>query len=66
MRPDINEINIHLLLSNDINRLRETGKEKYKSLFSFDIFLYLKALSKLLKMTQKYCNPDDIHNYETM
>jgi hypothetical protein len=26
MRPDINEINIHLLLSNDINRVREIGK----------------------------------------
>jgi len=25
MRTNTNEINIHLLLSNDINRLRETG-----------------------------------------
>ncbi|CAF4597057.1 unnamed protein product, partial [Rotaria socialis] len=28
MRTDNNEINIHLLLSNDIDRLRETGKSK--------------------------------------
>jgi hypothetical protein len=28
MRTNTNEINIHLLLSNDINRLREAGNEK--------------------------------------
>jgi hypothetical protein len=28
MRTNTNEINIHLLLSNDINRLREAGNKK--------------------------------------
>jgi len=52
MRPDINEINIHLLLSNDINRLREMGKYKKKSLSFFsDIFfcLVFKSFIKIIK-----------------
>ncbi|CAF1012171.1 unnamed protein product [Rotaria magnacalcarata] len=69
MRTDNNEINIHLLLSNDIDRLRETGKSKNKKRFFSSIahFLYyLKALSKLRKMAQENCNPNDVYNYETI
>lgn len=37
MRTNTNEINIHLLLSNDINRLRDAGlnnKNSFKQIFS--------------------------------
>ncbi len=68
MRTNTNEINIHLLLSNDINRLREAGTRKHLffffSLFQFNEFTL--ALSKLLKLTQQNCNHDTMHNHETM
>ncbi|CAF3726833.1 unnamed protein product [Adineta steineri] len=48
MRTNTNELNIHLLLSNDIDRVREL------------------ALAKLLKITEQYCNSDNVHNYETI
>ena len=35
MRTNTNEINIHLLLSNDINRLREAGKHRTNDVVSF-------------------------------
>jgi hypothetical protein len=65
MRTNPNDINIHLLLSNDINRLRETGKEKQTMRFNYSEFLF-KALAKLLKMTEQNCKSENVHNYETM
>jgi hypothetical protein len=69
MRTNTNEINIHLLLSNDINRLREAGKSYkyiYLSVQFNSLNFYFIALSKLLKLTQQSCNHDSMHNHETM
>lgn len=65
MRTNTNEINIHLLLSNDINRLRETGLNNQCAFFS-SLFLSRLALSKLLKLTQQNCSHDSIHTHESM
>lgn len=70
MRTDNNEINVHLLLSNDIDRLQEAGKNNNEimslSRTSYFVFLGFTALSKLLKMTQENCNQDHQHHYDTM
>lgn len=74
MRTNTNEINIHLLLSNDINRLREAGTNeiniKYQSIQTINYILlkfeFHLALSKLLKLTQLNCNHDSLHHHESM
>ncbi|CAF1315341.1 unnamed protein product [Adineta ricciae] len=64
MRTNTNELNIHLLLSNDIDRLRELGK--YQNNLRSQLFFAFPALTNLLKMTAQSCTSDIVHNYETI
>jgi len=49
MRTDTNELNIHSLLADDIDRLRETGKAERKIFFFLNEIFYLKSLIKIIK-----------------